>query len=96
MRLGMDKYKANDPKAKALFDAAFGTKADSAVVDDNISKLEHGTLKAKVATHPFTQGEIAAVPWTKDGNKPWTAGHAQFGSTFHGMFNSRLDKLDIH
>lgn len=86
MRLGMDKYKANDPKAKALFDAAFGTKADSSVVDDNISKLEHGTLKAKVATHPFTQGEIAAVPWTKDGNKPWTAGHAQFGSTFHGIF----------
>ena len=89
MREGINKYKAGDPKAKQLYEAAFGKNADVSVVDGTISKLEHGNLKAKVATHNFKNGEIAAVPWTKDGKKQWTAGNAQFGSKFHGTSDSR-------
>ncbi|KAF9483967.1 hypothetical protein BDN70DRAFT_214221 [Pholiota conissans] len=91
MREGFTKYKAGDAKAKALYEASFGKNADANEVDNAIKQLETGKIKAKVATHPFTAGEIAAVPWTKNGNQPWTAGDAQFSKQFHGSGKNKLN-----
>jgi len=85
MREGLTKYKAGDAKATALYEAAFGKNADFNEVDKTVTALENGKIKANVATHPFTGGEIAAVPWSKASKStPWTAGNAQFSSQFHG------------
>ncbi|KAF9474337.1 hypothetical protein BDN70DRAFT_884904 [Pholiota conissans] len=91
MREGFNKYKNGEAKATALFHAAFGQNADVNVVDSTISQLENGNIRAKLDTHPFTGGEIAAIPWTKDGKKPWTAGDAQFSAQFHGVGANALN-----
>jgi len=69
MREGLNKYKAGEEKATELYEASFGNNADVISVGKNIEALETGTLKAKVATHHFTDGEIASVPWEKDDEK---------------------------
>jgi len=91
MRTGLDKVKNGDAKATALYHAAFGKNADINVVDKTVTALQNGNVQAKLATHPFTGGEIAAIPWSKDGTKPWTPGHAQFSSQFHGVGANPLD-----
>ncbi|KAF9526965.1 hypothetical protein CPB83DRAFT_436220 [Crepidotus variabilis] len=87
MREGLNKAKAGEPKAKALYEAAFGkagTNSDMGKVDDTVKALETGKLKAKLAAHPFANNEIAAVPWTQDKKTdPWVAGPARFGKQFH-------------
>jgi len=95
MREGFDKYKAGDPKAKALYEASFGKNADADEVDKTITALQGGNIKAKLATHTFTGNKkdtIASVPWTKKNqNTPWTAGNAQFSEQFHGGGATPLD-----
>lgn len=93
MREGLTKYKNGDANAKQYFEAAFGKEGDNVNVDkveNVISKLESGQMKAEVGTAPFTD-KIATTLWEKkdkkvDGvNTPWTAGNMQFSSQFHGM-----------
>ncbi len=95
MREGFDKYQNGDANAKTYFEAAFGqdgtnVKADK--VNDVITKLENGQVKAEVGTASFTD-KIASTPWTKkdlktDGvNTPWTPGNVQFSAQFHGILN---------
>jgi hypothetical protein len=95
MREGFRKYQQGDEKAKKLYHAAFGENAKSEEVDHTIAALEQGTIKAKLRTHPFQNGEIAAVNWDRDKKTkanpkpPFKAGIAKFGSDFHakGMYS---------
>ena len=87
MRTGFDKYNAGDDKATKLYEAAFGKNANKDEVDKTIKALETGTLRVKSQTHSFSDGEIAAVPWTQQKkNDPWIAGPARFSLAFHGSY----------
>jgi len=46
----LDKCQKNDPKTKALSEAAFGTKADAFKINRVIKSLETGTATVQVAT----------------------------------------------
>ncbi len=95
MREGFDKYQNGEPKAVALYEAAFGTKADASKVSGVIKSLETGTATAQVATEPFTGGQIAAVDWSKaDKKSPWTPSDIKFGSTFHGLSTWLFQRID--
>ncbi len=92
MREGFDKAKDEEPRAKALYEAAFGTKADSSRVEEVIKSLETGTARAQVATQEFDNGQIAAVDWTKPDKRSkkakttlWAPSDIMFSEQFHGM-----------
>ncbi|KAF9521538.1 hypothetical protein CPB83DRAFT_245616 [Crepidotus variabilis] len=91
MRSGIDKAIAGEPKALALYEAAFGkagTNSDMTKVQDTVQALQTGTIHAKVAAFPFRNGEIASVPWTENkAANTWDAGPARFGSAFHDTTN---------
>ncbi|KAF9527499.1 hypothetical protein CPB83DRAFT_387415 [Crepidotus variabilis] len=95
MRKGLDKAKAGDAKAKVLYEATFGkagANSDINKVDQTVKALETGTMTAKVAAHPFRNGEIAAVPWSQNKKTdPWVAGPVRFSKQFHGDGDKPLD-----
>jgi hypothetical protein len=87
MRLGLTKYNNGEEKATALFEAAYGTNADATRVNEVVTALETGTIKAKVTTHPFRDNQIADITWTmtEDG---WKPGNIKFSKQFHGTYIS--------
>jgi hypothetical protein len=93
MRKGLTKYKEGDAKATALFQAAFGKKADYETVHNTVNALETGTIKAEVANFPQKKGEYAVVDWARaqhERGRPWRPGPIRFSDLFHGRCMSDL------